>query len=74
MQISQQILKPENRQDFESLCKKLWGEIWECPEIKKNWRRGQKQNGVDIYWIPKWEQQYFGIQCKWKDEYLSAQR
>ena len=23
-----QLQKPDNWQDFESLCKKLWGEIW----------------------------------------------
>lgn len=64
--------KPENWQDFESLCKKLWGEIWECPEIKKNGRSGQKQHGVDVYGIPKGESEYFGIQCKGKDDYSKA--
>jgi len=69
----QQLRKPENWQDFESLCKKLWGEIWKCPEIKKNGRQGQTQHGVDVYGIPLGEQQYFGIQCKGKDEYTHAQ-
>jgi hypothetical protein len=64
--------KPENWQDFESLCKKLWGEIWECSEIKKNGRSGQKQHGVDVYGIPKEEDQYYGIQCKGKDDYTNA--
>lgn len=64
--------KPENWQDFESLCKKLWGEIWECSEIKKNGRSGQKQHGVDVYGIPKEENQYYGIQCKGKDDYTNA--
>lgn len=64
--------KPENWQDFESLCKKLWGEIWECSEIKKNGRSGQKQHGVDVYGIPKGEDMYFGIQCKGKDDYTNA--
>ena len=66
------IQKPENWQDFESLCKKLWGEIWECAEIKKNGRSGQKQNGVDVYGIPKGEDRYYGIQCKGKDDYTNA--
>lgn len=35
MQISKSLPKPQNWQDFETLCKKLWGEIWSCPEIKK---------------------------------------
>jgi hypothetical protein len=67
------ISKPENWQDFESLCKKLWGEIWEIPhKIKKNGRLGQPQSGVDIYGIPKNEFEYWGIQCKGRDEYTSA--
>jgi len=70
--MKQQILKPENWQDFEELCKVLWGEIWDCSEIKKNGRAGQTQNGVDIYGIPRSELKYFGIQCKGKDEYTKS--
>ena len=66
--------KPENWQDFESLSKKLWGELWEIPhKVKKNGRLGQPQNGVDVYGIPKNEKGYWGIQCKGKnDDYLNA--
>lgn len=61
---------PENWQDFESLCKKLFGEIWNCKHtIKKNGRLGQPQTGVDIYGKPKGEPDYWGIQCKGKDNY-----
>ena len=68
-----QIKKPGHWQDFEKLCKKLWGEIWDCPNtIKRNGRSGQKQNGVDVYGIPKGETQYYGIQCKGKDEYTNS--
>jgi hypothetical protein len=73
MNVSKSLRRPSNWQDFESLCKKLWGEIWDCPEIKKNGRSGQVQNGVDIYGIPKGETQYYGIQCKGKDEYTHKQ-
>lgn len=73
MKIKQQLRKPENWQDFENLCKKLWGEIWKCPEIKKNGRQGQVQNGVDISGIPFGESHFYGIQCKGKDEYKHAQ-
>lgn len=66
------IQKPENWQDFESLCKKLWGEIWECSEIKKNGRSGQIQHGVDVYGIPKDQEEYYGIQSKGKDDYTKA--
>lgn len=73
MEARKQLRKPENWDDFESLCKKLWGEIWGCKEIKKNGRKGQSQNGVDIYGIPNGEKTYFGIQCKGKDEYSHKQ-
>lgn len=68
-----QIRKPENWQDFEKLCKKLWGEIWNCSSsIKRNGRSGQKQCGVDVYAIPDGEDQYRGIQCKGKDDYSKS--
>ncbi|MBK8621760.1 MAG: hypothetical protein IPN79_08345 [Saprospiraceae bacterium] len=73
MQASKSLRRPNNWQDFETLCKKLWGEIWNCSEIKKNGRNGQSQNGVDIYGIPKGENQFYGIQCKGKDEYTNKQ-
>ena len=66
--------KPENWQDFETLCKKLWGEIWGIPtKIKKNGRLGQPQSGIDIYGIPKGESDHWGIQCKGKDDYTNSQ-
>jgi hypothetical protein len=73
MEISKTLRRPSNWQDFETLCKKLWGEIWSCPEIKKNGREGQTQHGVDISGIPFGESEYYGIQCKGKDEYTNKQ-
>jgi len=73
MEISKSLRRPLNWPDFETLCKKLWGEIWSCPEIKKNGRAGQIQHGVDIYGIPFNENEYYGIQCKGKDEYSNKQ-
>jgi hypothetical protein len=70
--MKQQIRKPENWQDFEELCKMLWGEIWDCAEIKKNGRTGQQQHGVDVFGIPRGAKGYYGIQCKGKDEYTNA--
>ena len=72
MKAPKSLRRPSNWQDFESLCKKLWGEIWQCAEIKKNGRSGQAQNGVDIYGIPSGEDSYFGIQCKGKNEYSNT--
>jgi hypothetical protein len=40
MEASKSLRRPTSWQDFETLCKKLWGEIWSCPEIKKNGRSG----------------------------------
>lgn len=69
-----QLRKPENWQDFERLCKALWGEIWECSDtIKRNGRQGQAQKGVDVYGIKKGECVYRGIQCKGKDDYTNSQ-
>jgi hypothetical protein len=72
--MEKKIRKPKNWQDFETLCKKLWGELWDCHEIKKNGSPGQSQKGVDIYGIPSFElkkpskNKYYGIQCKERDE------
>lgn len=69
-----QLRKPENWQDFERLCKVLWGEIWECPDtIKRNGRQGQAQKGIDVYGIKKGECVYRDIQCKGKDDYTNSQ-
>lgn len=73
MEASRNLRRPTNWQDFETLCKKLWGEIWNCPEIKKNGRAGQIQHGVDVYGTPFSEDAYCGIQCKGKDEYTNKQ-
>lgn len=72
MKARKQLRPPSNWPDFEDLCKKLWGEIWQCAEITKNGRSGQSQNGVDVSGIPKGEKQYFGIQCKGKDNYSDS--
>lgn len=73
MQAPTQMRKPSNWQDFETLCMKLWGRIWDCADIiKKNGRVGQKQYGVDIWGIKKGETLYSAIQCKVKDEYTNS--
>ena len=74
MKAPTQIQPPANWQDFETLCKKLWGEIWNCSDtIKKNGRSGQEQCGVDVYGAPNNGTEYYGIQCKGKDNYTHAQ-
>lgn len=73
MAILKTLRRPSNWQDFETLCKKLWAEEWNYPETKKNGRSGQEQFGVDICGIPHGESEYYGIQCKGKDEYANKQ-
>lgn len=69
-----QMKKPSNWQDFEKLCKLLWGEIWNCPDsIKRHGRQGQNQHGVDVYAYVDNHKGYCGIQCKGKDDYTNAQ-
>lgn len=56
---------PKNWQDFETLCLKLWGEIWKIPhEIEFNSDNAQGQNGVDIFGPVNNGLNYNGIQCK----------
>ncbi|MEL7270658.1 MAG: hypothetical protein AAGL34_13885 [Bacteroidota bacterium] len=64
--------KPEYPDDFEDLCFRLWKESHNCSIIQKNGRKGQSQNGVDIYGKTKEENSYFGIQCKVKEENLGS--
>ena len=69
-----QLKKPSNWQDFETLCKLLWGEIWDGSDsIKRHGRQGQNQHGVDVYAYVEKYQGYCGIQCKGKDDYTNAQ-
>lgn len=73
MTMKKRIEKPSNWQDFENLCKMLWGEMWCIPDkIKQNGRLGQSQCGVDVYGIPKDRQKYSGIQCKGKNDDLKS--
>lgn len=67
MLASQKIAPPSNWQDFETLCMKLWGEIWDCSKtIKTNGSHGQKQYGVDIWGKKDGDILYSAIQCKVK--------
>ena len=69
-----QLKKPSNWQDFEKLCKLLWGEIWTCEDtIKRHGRQGQNQHGVDVFSYVEKYGGYCGIQCKGKDDYTNAQ-
>jgi hypothetical protein len=64
---------PQNWQDFESICHRLWIEIWNDAGAKKNGRQGQPQNGVDIYGRPIYSSLFAGIQCKDKKGQLGSE-
>ena len=69
-----QLKKPSNWQDFEKLCKLLWGEIWSCEDsIKRHGRQGQNQHGVDVFSYVEKYGGYCGIQCKGKDDFATSQ-
>lgn len=73
MTIAKIIPRPKNWQDFERLCKKLFGEMFDCAAtIKANGRAGQGQQGVDIYGVAKDQHRYFGVQCKARDDDSAA--
>ena len=61
---------PNDPTAFESLCLYLWKDIWQDSGAQKNGRRGQKQDGVDIFGREKG--QLIGVQCKQKDGRLWA--
>lgn len=69
--MKKQIQPPSNWQDFEDLCERIFGEIWNCKHtIKKHGRSGQGQFGVDVYGFPDGGTELFGVQCKGKDNNL----
>ncbi len=63
---------PKNWQDFETICHRLWTEIWNDLDAQKNGRQGQTQCGVDIFGKPIYSKKYHGVQCKDKDNRLGS--
>lgn len=61
---------PNDTTAFESLCLDLWKDIWQDSGAERNGRRGQKQDGVDIFGREKGK--LVGVQCKQKDGRLWA--
>ncbi|TDY35346.1 hypothetical protein C8C89_3203 [Janthinobacterium sp. 75] len=70
---NKQIPKPRHWQELEDLCLSLFKSIWKNPLAQKNGRVGQPQNGVDIWGVVGGKQTCLqGVQCKGKDDSLSA--
>lgn len=64
-----QIPKPANEQDFERACVPLWCDLLGDPNVQLNARRGQAQDGVDLFGMRDRDpNRYVGIQCKLKGD------
>jgi len=62
---SSQLPPPKNWDEFEDMCADLFMRELEVPNLFRNGRQGQRQDGVDIYGRRK-DGKYVGIQCKGK--------
>ena len=62
---------PNDSTAFESFCLDLWKDIWQDSNAQKNGRRGQRQDGVDLFGHEN--RLVVGVQCKQKDGRLWAQ-
>jgi len=67
-----QIPPLEEWKDFEDLCLSIWKRIWNDNSAQKYGRRGQEQCGVDLFGRPNDGNEYAGVQCKCKENMLSA--
>ncbi len=62
-----QIPKPSDAQAFERANVILWGCLLRDPNVQRNGRLGQRQNGVDLFGIRNGDAtHHVGIQCKLK--------
>lgn len=53
---------------FENLCRDLWRNKPDNEPVSFNGRPGQSQDGVDVYGRSKTSEEWFGIQCKVREE------
>lgn len=64
-----QIPKPVDEQAFERACVVLWMCLLKDPNVQQNGRRGQRQNGVDIFGLRDGDPSHLvGVQCKLKSD------
>ena len=62
-----QITKPTDEQAFERACVILFRGLLNDPNVQTNGRRGQRQNGVDIFGFRNQNSAHaVGVQCKLK--------
>lgn len=64
-----QIPKPADEQAFERASIVLWRGLLGDPNVQRNGRRGQRQNGVDLFGVRNGDPaHHVGIQCKLKGD------
>lgn len=64
-----QIPKPSDEQAFERASIVLWRGLLGDPNVLRNGRRGQRQNGVDLFGVRNGDPtHHVGIQCKLKSD------
>lgn len=64
-----QIPKPADEQAFERASIVLWRGLLDDPNVQRNGRRGQRQNGVDLFGVRNGDPaHHVGIQCKLKSD------
>ncbi|MER8674605.1 tetratricopeptide repeat protein [Mesorhizobium sp. M0037] len=64
-----QIPKPADEQAFERASIVLWRGLLGDPNVQRNGRRGQRQNGVDLFGLRNSDpEHHVGIQCKLKGD------
>ncbi|TWB93204.1 hypothetical protein FBZ93_111243 [Bradyrhizobium macuxiense] len=64
-----QIPKPADEQAFERASIVLWRGLLRDPNVQRNGRRGQRQNGVDLFGVRNGDPGHVvGIQCKLKSD------
>ena len=64
-----QIPKPADEQAFERASVVLWRGLLKDPNVQRNGRRGQRQNGVDLFGVRNGDPTHqVGMQCKLKGD------
>ena len=66
--------KPKSWDEFEDITWEIYKRKWHDNYAQKHGRRGQAQNGIDIYGQENGSGKYIGVQCKrYKDKKLTQE-
>jgi hypothetical protein len=68
-----QLLPPSKWEDLENLVKDLFRQEWQDFHTQRHGRRGQSQQGVDVFGRPASVPGWAGVQCKNKDLLILSQ-